>query len=293
MTRIIDGKAIAAQLRARIAEEVARLTSAGERAPGLSVVIVGDDPASQAYVRSKARASEAAGIRSALHTRPAHTSEAELLALIDRLNADDAVDGILVQLPLPQGLDARKIVTRLDPEKDVDGLHPVNLGRLVVGEPGLRPCTPLGCMMLARGQGPVEGARALVIGRSILVGKPLALMLTEADATVTLAHSKTRHLEAVAREADILVAAAGRPGFVRGDWIKPGATVLDVGINRVEENGGSRLVGDVAFDEACERAGAITPVPGGVGPMTVACLLANTLQAFCRRQGLGAPDLGL
>ncbi|MFM9978434.1 MAG: bifunctional methylenetetrahydrofolate dehydrogenase/methenyltetrahydrofolate cyclohydrolase FolD [Sphingomonadaceae bacterium] len=273
---IIDGKAIAAALRAEIAADVSRLP----RAPGLAVVLVGDDPASAVYVRSKAKQSVEVGMRSFEHRLPADTAQGDLIALIDALNADPGVDGILVQLPLPDHLDALAVIARIDPDKDVDGLHVVNAGRLASGVPGLVSCTPLGCMMLIEKQlGDVRGMDAVVIGRSILVGKPVAQLLLAANCTVTIAHSRTRDLAEVVRRADIVVAAVGRPEMIRGDWIKPGATVIDVGINRVD----GKLTGDVAFDEAAAVAGAITPVPGGVGPMTIACLLKNTLTAAQRR----------
>ncbi|GGK54144.1 bifunctional methylenetetrahydrofolate dehydrogenase/methenyltetrahydrofolate cyclohydrolase FolD [Salinarimonas ramus] len=287
---IIDGKAFAAGLRARVAEDVRGLAERGI-APGLAVVLVGEDPASQVYVRNKAAQTVEAGMRSFQHRLPATTSQAELLALVHTLNADDAVDGILVQLPLPAGIDAQAIIEAIAPEKDVDGFHPANVGRLATGMPGLVPCTPLGASMLIDSVRPdVAGLEAVVIGRSNIVGKPMAQLLLQRSATVTIAHSRTRDLADVCRRADILVAAVGRPEMVRGDWIKPGAVVVDVGINRVPnpqaEDGKTRLVGDVAFDEAKEVAGAITPVPGGVGPMTIACLLANTLQAAKARRGL-------
>jgi methylenetetrahydrofolate dehydrogenase (NADP+)/methenyltetrahydrofolate cyclohydrolase len=270
---LIDGKAIAAALRLRIAADVATL---GFR-PGLTVVLVGDDPASQVYVKSKDRAATEAGITAHTIRLPATTTEPELLAVIARLNADPTVDGILVQLPLPAPLRAQPIIDAIDPAKDVDGLHPINAGRLANGLPGLVPCTPLGVMKLLAVTGtPLKGARALVLGRSVLVGRPIAALLTNADATVTLAHSRTRDLAAECRRADIVIAAVGRAEMVRGDWIAPGAVVIDVGINRI---GPKHLVGDVAFAEALPVAGAITPVPGGVGPMTIACLLENTVTA--------------
>jgi methylenetetrahydrofolate dehydrogenase (NADP+)/methenyltetrahydrofolate cyclohydrolase len=259
--------------------------------PGLAVVLVGDDPASQVYVRNKATQTREAGMASVEHRLPATTTEPELLALIDTLNRDDAIDGILVQLPLPDHLDSARAIAALDPAKDVDGLHPVNVGRLWSGLDALVPCTPLGCVMLLKDTlgGALVGREAVVIGRSALVGKPIAALLLAEHCTVTLAHSRTCDLPAVARRADILVAAVGKPQMVRGDWIKPGATVIDVGINRVPAaDGKSRLVGDVALDEAAAVAGAITPVPGGVGPMTVACLLHNTLTACRRRRGIAA-----
>jgi methylenetetrahydrofolate dehydrogenase (NADP+)/methenyltetrahydrofolate cyclohydrolase len=285
--RLIDGKTFAAGVRARVAEEVSGLVARGVT-PGLAVVLVGDDAASQVYVRNKASQTREAGMASFEHRLPATTPEAELLALIDRLNRDEAVDGILVQLPLPAGLDAARVIAAVDPRKDVDGLHAVNAGRLWSGLDALVPCTPLGCVMLLKDTlGELVGREALVIGRSTLVGKPIAALLLAEHCTVTIAHSRTRDLPGVARRADILVAAAGQRELVRGDWIKPGATVIDVGIHRVPlPDGKSRLVGDVAFDEAVSVAGAITPVPGGVGPMTVACLLHNTLTACRRRRGI-------
>jgi methylenetetrahydrofolate dehydrogenase (NADP+) / methenyltetrahydrofolate cyclohydrolase len=278
--RIIDGKAMAAELRARIATEVHNL-AAGGGVPGLAVVLVGDNPASEIYVRNKSRAVQAAGMRSFDQRLPATVGEAALLALLQRLNRDPQVHGILVQMPLPAGIDASKIIAAVDPAKDVDGFHPLNVGKLSMGLPGLVPCTPLGCILLAKAvHASLAGMEAVVIGRSNIVGKPLAQLLLRENATVTVAHSRTRDLPALCRRADLLVAAIGRAEMIRGDWIKPGATVIDVGINRLAGEGGkTRLVGDVAFAEATKVAGAITPVPGGVGPMTIACLLANTLQA--------------
>jgi methylenetetrahydrofolate dehydrogenase (NADP+)/methenyltetrahydrofolate cyclohydrolase len=285
--KIIDGKAFAEGLRRRIGEEVAQIKSKRGAAPGLAVVLVGEDPASQVYVRNKALQTKEAGMASFEHRLPASTSEADLLALIGRLNADRAVDGILVQLPLPKHIDSAKVLDAIDPDKDVDGFHVVNVGRLATGMPGLVPCTPLGCLMLLKDRlGDLSGKRALVLGRSNIVGKPMAQLLLNENCTVTIAHSRTRDLVAECRGAEILIAAVGRPEMVRGDWIQPGAVVIDVGINRVEREGKSKLVGDVAFAEAEPIAGAITPVPGGVGPMTIACLLQNTLTAFRRRHGL-------
>ena len=276
--RIIDGKAIAASLRARIAERVAALPFR----PGLAVVLLGDEPASTVYVRSKDRAANEAGIAAHTIRLPATTSEEALLTRIARLNADPAVDGILVQLPLPEHIRSQAVVEAVDPDKDVDGFHPLNIGRLAAGEPGLVPCTPLGVMkLLAEAGVALSGARALVLGRSTTVGRPMAALLLAANATVTIAHSRTRDLAAECRRAEVLVAAIGQPEMVRGDWIAPGATVIDVGINRLADG---RLVGDVAFTEAMTVAGAITPVPGGVGPMTIACLLENTLTAALRRR---------
>ena len=276
--RIIDGKAVAATLRAKVAERIGALPFR----PGLAVVLVGGDTASAVYVRSKDRAANAAGIAARSIRMPAGTSEEALLTQIARLNADPAIDGILVQLPLPPQIRQRAVVDAVDPEKDVDGFHPLNVGRLAAGEPGLVPCTPLGVMkLLAEAGVDVAGSRALVLGRSAIVGRPMASLLLSANATVTVAHSRTRELAAECRRADVLVAAVGRAEMVRGDWIAPGATVVDVGINRLNDG---RLVGDVAFAEAIEVAGAITPVPGGVGPMTIACLLENTLTAAMKRR---------
>jgi methylenetetrahydrofolate dehydrogenase (NADP+) / methenyltetrahydrofolate cyclohydrolase len=294
--RIIDGKALAAALRARVREEVAAIKADHGWTPGLAVVLVGEDPASQVYVRNKGRETEAAGMRSIEHRLPASTSEAELLALVRSLNADSSVHGILVQFPLPRQIDAGRIIETIAPEKDVDGLHPMNVGRLASGIPGLVPCTPLGCVLLAKhAMGNLTGVDALVIGRSNLVGKPVAQLLLGENATVTIAHSRSRDLPAIARRADLLVAAVGRPEMVRGDWIRPGATVIDVGINRVpapeKGEGATKLVGDVQFAESRSVAGAITPVPGGVGPMTIACLLANTLRAASAINGLPSPRL--
>jgi methylenetetrahydrofolate dehydrogenase (NADP+)/methenyltetrahydrofolate cyclohydrolase len=292
--QIIDGKAFAADLRARVAAIVPAFRAAAGRAPGLAVVLVGEDPASQVYVRSKHKATVEAGMESFEHRLPATASEAELLAMVERLNADDSVDGILVQLPLPSHIDEKLVIAAIDPDKDVDGFHVVNAGRLAVGEAGYVPCTPLGCVMLLRDRlGDLSGLEAVVVGRSNIVGKPMAALLLAENCTVTLAHSRTRDLAAVVRRADIVVAAVGRPEMVKGDWIKPGATVIDVGINRVPgaEPGKTKLVGDVAYDEAAAVAGAITPVPGGVGPMTIAVLLRNTLVAAHRRAGVAlAPD---
>ncbi|MFZ1104662.1 MAG: bifunctional methylenetetrahydrofolate dehydrogenase/methenyltetrahydrofolate cyclohydrolase FolD [Hyphomicrobiaceae bacterium] len=278
---IIDGKAVAAQVRAGVAAQVAERVAQGRPAPGLAVVLVGENPASQVYVRSKARATREVGMVSVEHKLPAATGEAELLAVIGELNRRPDVHGILVQLPLPKHIDSGKVIEAIDPEKDVDGFHPINVGRLASGAKALAPCTPTGCLILAQSVRPdLAGLEAVVIGRSNIVGKPMAQLLLGASCTVTIAHSRTRDLPAVARRADLLIAAVGRPEMVRGDWIKPGAIVIDVGINRVAgPDGKDRLVGDVAFEEAKAVAGAITPVPGGVGPMTIACLLRNTLQA--------------
>ena len=289
---IIDGKAAAAELRGRVAVEVARFRVQTGRAPGLAVVLVGDDPASAVYVRSKGKATTEAGMQSFEHRLDVGISEGELLDLIDRLNADAAVDGILVQLPLPDHIDSNKVITRIDPDKDVDGFHPVNAGRLAIGLPGFIPCTPLGCLKLLKTHlGDLSGKNAVVIGRSNIVGKPMAMLLLAEHCTVTLAHSRTRDLADLVRRADVVVAAVGRPGMVTGDWIKPGATVIDVGINRIAgEGGNSHLVGDVDFASASEVAGAITPVPGGVGPMTIACLIRNTLVSAARRDGFALSE---
>lgn len=288
-TRIIDGKGFAEKLRARLAGEVAAFHQETGVTPGLAVVLVGEDPASAVYVRNKGKQTVEAGMASIEHKLPDTTTQAELLALIASLNADPGVHGILVQLPLPGHLNAQDVLAAIDPAKDVDGFHVVNAGRLAVGLDALVPCTPLGCVMLLKDQlGSLAGLRAVVVGRSNIVGKPLAQLLLREDCTVTIAHSRTKDLAEECRRADILIGAVGRPEMIRGDWIKPGATVIDVGINRVEKaGGGTKLVGDVAFDEAQGIAGAITPVPGGVGPMTIACLLANTLTA-AKRQVAGA-----
>jgi methylenetetrahydrofolate dehydrogenase (NADP+) / methenyltetrahydrofolate cyclohydrolase len=290
---LIDGKAFAEGLRARIADHAAAFARYAGRRPGLAVVLVGEDPASQVYVGAKGKACEAAGIASFEHRLPADTSEAALLSLVERLNQDEAVDGILVQMPLPGGLDEQAIIAAIDPDKDVDGFHVINAGRLAVGQTGFIPCTPLGCMMLLKDRlGDLSGLDAVVIGRSNIVGKPMAQLLVDANATVTIAHSRTKNLADVVRRADIVVAAVGRPEMIRADWIKPGATVIDVGINRLPpetEGGKGRLVGDVAFAEVREVAGAITPVPGGVGPMTIAVLLRNTLVAAHHHAGMPAP----
>ena len=285
---LIDGKAIAAGLQARLAERVARLKAKHGVVPGLAVVLVGDDAASDIYVRSKLRACEKVGMRSPEHRLPASTSAAELVKLLDRLNADDTVDGILVQLPLPPHIEPAPIIDAIHPDKDVDGFHIVNVGRLAAGRRGLVPCTPLACEILLRSvRADLAGAHAVIIGRSQLVGRPMAQLLLRADCTVTITHTRTRDLAALCRSADILVAAAGQAELVRGDWIKPGAIVIDVGINRAAgADGKSHIVGDVAFAEAQARAAAITPVPGGVGPMTVACLLENGFAAACQRRGL-------
>jgi methylenetetrahydrofolate dehydrogenase (NADP+)/methenyltetrahydrofolate cyclohydrolase len=287
---IIDGKAIAAALRARVAEAAAMLRETHQATAGLAAVLVGDDAASQIYVRNKARACAEVGIASFEYRLPADTGGAAILELVTRLNGDDRVDGILVQQPLPRGIDIGRVMAALDPAKDIDGFHPINVGHLWSGEPGLVPCTPQGCLLLLNSVHPdLRGAEAVVLGRSPIVGRPVAALLLAADCTVTVVHSKTRDAAAVCRRADILVAALGEPAMVTADWIKPGATVIDVGINRIAvAGGGVRLVGDVDFDAARHIARAITPVPGGVGPMTIACLLRNTLLAASRRRGL--PD---
>ena len=290
--RLIDGRAAAARLRARVAEFASDFRSRTGRPAGLAVVLVGEHPPSAAYVRSKIKATIEAGMESFEHRVPADVSSGDLLALVDRLNADERVDGILVQLPLPSHIDDQAVLTRVDPAKDVDGFHPINAGLLATGLDGLVPCTPLGCLMLLQDElGDLSGLDAVVVGRSNIVGKPMAQLLLRASCTVTVAHSRTRNLAEVVRRNDIVVAAVGRPEMIRGAWLKPGATVIDVGQERVEQPDGSRkLLGDVAFDEALEVAGAITPVPGGVGPMTIACLLRNTIVAAYRRQGLQAPE---
>ncbi len=280
---IIDGKAFALALRDRIAAQVALFTAATGRAPGLAVVLVGEDPASAVYVRNKGKATTAAGMGSFEHRLPADVSEADLLALIDCLNRDEGIDGILVQLPLPPQIDDTRVIMAIDPDKDVDGFHPVNVGRIATGLFGYVPCTPQGCLMLLEDRlGDMSGLDAVVIGRSNIVGKPMAQLLIGANATVTVAHSRTRDLASIVHRADIVVAAVGQPEMIKGDWIKPGATVIDVGINRTADG----LVGDVEFNGAASVAAAITPVPGGVGPMTIACLLRNTLIAAYRRAGL-------
>ena len=291
--KVIDGKAFAAGLRGRVAAAVARIKAEHGLTPGLAVVLVGENAASKVYVKNKALQTTEAGMNSFKHDLPAETSQGELLALVARLNADPAVHGILVQLPLPEQIDSHAVLAAIDPDKDVDGFHVVNAGRLSTGTGApLVPCTPLGCLMLLKAYvGDLTGKRAVIVGRSNIVGKPMAQLLLGENCTVTVAHSRTRDLDAECRRADILVAAVGRPEMIRGDWIAPGATVIDVGINRIDAGGGkTRLVGDVAFDEALEAAGLITPVPGGVGPMTIACLLANTVTAACRQQGVEEPD---
>jgi methylenetetrahydrofolate dehydrogenase (NADP+)/methenyltetrahydrofolate cyclohydrolase len=294
---VIDGKAFAEGLRGRVADVAAAFEAAAGRKAGLAVVLVGEDPASQVYVRNKGKQTVACGMESFEHKLPADTSEADLLAVVGRLNDDPAVDGILVQLPLPAHIDEAKVIATIDPDKDVDGFHVINAGRLAVGQPGFVPCTPLGCVMLLKDRlGDLSGLDAVVIGRSNIVGKPMAQLLIAESCTVTVAHSRTKNLPDVVRRADIVVAAVGRPEMVKGDWIKPGATVIDVGINRVPaagvagEEGKTRLVGDVDYVAAAEVAGAITPVPGGVGPMTIAVLLRNTVVAAHRNAGIALAE---
>ncbi len=289
---VIDGKAFAAKVRGQVAEHVTRLKEEHGLVPGLAVVLVGEDPASQVYVRNKGKQTLEVGMASFEHKLDAATSEEDLLALIGQLNSDPAVHGILVQLPLPDHLDGDLVINSIDPAKDVDGFHISNVGLLGTGQKSMVPCTPLGCLMMLRDHhGPLSGLNAVVIGRSNIVGKPMAQLLLGDSCTVTIAHSRTADLPDVVRQADIVVAAVGRPQMVPGDWIKPGATVIDVGINRIDKpEGGTRLVGDVDYDSCAAVAGAITPVPGGVGPMTIACLLANTVTACCRANGLVEPE---
>ena len=288
---LIDGKAFAAQVRGQVSEHVARLKQDHGIVPGLAVVLVGEDPASQVYVRSKGKMTVEVGMKSVEHKLDVETPEAELLALIDQLNNDPEIHGILVQLPLPKHLNEDLVINSIDPAKDVDGFHISNVGLLGTGQKSMVPCTPLGCLMMLRDHhGSLSGMDAVVIGRSNIVGKPMAQLLLGDSCTVTIAHSRTKDLADVVRRADIVVAAVGRPEMVPGDWIKEGATVIDVGINRIERDGKNKLVGDVDFDSCAARAGAITPVPGGVGPMTIACLLANTVTACCRANGLAEPE---
>ena len=288
MTGIIDGKAFAAELRGRVANAVSRLESSHGLIPGLAVVLVGEDPASEVYVRNKGKQTVEVAMASFEHRLSDQTTERQLLVLIDQLNSDRTVHGILVQLPLPAQINTHAVINAIDPDKDVDGFHLINVGRLTTGESGLVPCTPLGCMILLRAYaGDLSGQNAVIVGRSNIVGKPMAALLLAAHCTVTVAHSRTKDLTDVCRQADILIAAVGRAEMIQGDWIKPGATVIDVGINRIDgENGKKRLVGDVEFASASAVAGAITPVPGGVGPMTIACLLRNTVQAACAVNGV-------
>lgn len=292
MATIIDGKAFSANLRGEIARKVELLKQNHSITPGLAVVLVGEDPASQVYVRSKGKQTAEAGMNSYEHKLDASTSQDDLLALIDRLNNDPEVHGILVQLPLPGHIDEEAVINSISVDKDVDGFHLSNVGRLSIGADGIVPCTPLGSLMMLKGQlGDLSGKKAIVVGRSNIVGKPMAALLLKESCTVTIAHSRTQDLPGECRQADILVAAVGRSEMVKGDWVKPGATVIDVGINRIEkEDGGTRLVGDVEFESAAQVAGAITPVPGGVGPMTIACLLHNTLQQACRLNGVEVPE---
>ncbi|MGB5708191.1 MAG: bifunctional methylenetetrahydrofolate dehydrogenase/methenyltetrahydrofolate cyclohydrolase FolD [Arenicellales bacterium] len=291
MATVIDGKAYAADLRSRVAEAVSVLITNHRVKPGLAVVLVGEDPASQVYVRNKGKQTTETGMESVEHKLPAETSEQDLLALIDKLNNDPGINGILVQLPLPKHIDESKVINTINVDKDVDGFHIQNVGKLSIGVDSLVPCTPAGCILLLKDQiGDLTGKNAVVVGRSNIVGKPVSMLLLKEHCTVTIAHSRTSDLPAVCRGADILVAAVGVPELVKGDWIKPGATVIDVGINRIEAEGGkTRLVGDVDYAEASKVAGAITPVPGGVGPMTIACLLRNTVIAACRQRGIDIP----
>ncbi len=290
---IISGKEFAKGLRAKMTDAVATLKAEHDLQPGLAVVLVGDDPASDVYVRNKGKATLKTGMHSVEHRLPAETSQADLVALVEELNQDPTIHGILVQMPLPDHIDSTVVISTIDPDKDVDGLHPISAGRLAQGLPGLVPCTPQGCLLLLKHVMPdLSGKQSLVIGRSILVGKPVAQLLLNENTTVTIAHSRTRNIEALCREADILVAAVGRPHYVKGDWVKEGAVVIDVGINRMPGEGGKdKLIGDVDFDGAVKRAHAITPVPGGVGPMTIACLLRNTIIAACRQHALGTPNI--
>ena len=289
--QIIDGKAFAAKVREQVGTHVAALKADHAITPGLAVVLVGEDPASQVYVRSKGKMTLEVGMKSVEHKLDADTSESDLLALIDQLNNDDSIHGILVQLPLPEHLDEDLVINSISPAKDVDGFHISNVGLLGTGQKSMVPCTPLGCLMMLRDHhGSLSGMDAVVIGRSNIVGKPMAQLLLGDSCTVTIAHSRTKDLADVVRRADIVVAAVGRPEMVPGDWIKEGATVIDVGINRIERDGKTKLVGDVDFASCAEVAGAITPVPGGVGPMTIACLLANTVTACCRANGLAEPE---
>ena len=292
MADIIDGKAFAARLRAKVARQIQQLRESHDITPGLTVVLTGDDPASKVYVRRKGEQAKEVGMASTEHRLPADVSQEELLALVNKLNEDPAINGILVQLPLPQHVDANAVLNAIAPAKDVDGFHPINTGLLTIGAEALVPCTPLGCLMLLKDRMPdLSGQRAVIVGRSNIVGKPMATLLLKENCTVTIAHSRTRDLPAECRNADILVAAVGRPQMIKGNWIKAGATVIDVGINRIDAGSGkTRLVGDVDFASAVEVAGAITPAPGGVGPMTIACLLHNTLTATCRQNDIAIPE---
>jgi methylenetetrahydrofolate dehydrogenase (NADP+)/methenyltetrahydrofolate cyclohydrolase len=292
MARVIDGKAIAEDLRRRVQGAVEQLKADHGFTPGLAVVLVGDNPASRVYVANKARQTAEVGMKSFEHRLPATTSEAELLALVNRLNTAPEVDGILIQLPLPKQIGSETVINAVNPDKDVDGFHVINAGRLATGQDALVPCTPVGCVILAkRVLGKLDGLEAVVVGRSNIVGKPVAQLLLQENATVTIAHSRTRDLAAVCRRADLVIAAVGKPRLVKGDWLKPGATVIDVGINRIEENGKGRIVGDCDYEDCAKVAGHITPVPGGVGPMTIACLLANTVKAACLARGLAVPEV--
>ncbi|MGY8993791.1 MAG: bifunctional methylenetetrahydrofolate dehydrogenase/methenyltetrahydrofolate cyclohydrolase FolD [Rhodospirillales bacterium] len=290
-TTVIDGKAFAANLRAEVGRKATILKEKHGLVPGLSVVLVGDDPASEVYVRNKGKSTLEAGMISQEFRLPETATQEEVLERVNALNADPAVHGILVQLPLPDQVDTDAVISAIDPDKDVDGFHVINVGRLNTGQDALVPCTPLGCSLMLKAQlGDLSGKHAVIVGRSNIVGKPMSALLLKENCTVTVVHSRTVDLAAECRRADILVAAVGRPEMIRGDWIKPGATVIDVGINRIERDGKNKLVGDVAFAEAAEVAGAITPVPGGVGPMTIACLLKNTLTAACRQAGVNEPE---
>jgi methylenetetrahydrofolate dehydrogenase (NADP+)/methenyltetrahydrofolate cyclohydrolase len=291
--RIIDGKAFAANLRAGVARQVTALKEDHGLVPGLTVVLVGEDPASQVYVRNKGKQTVEAGMASQERRLPATASQDEVMAVVAELNADPKVHGILVQLPLPPGIDADAVIEAIDPAKDVDGFHPISSGRMLGGRPALLPCTPSGCVMLIKDVmgDDLSGSEAVIVGRSNIVGKPMSILLLAENCTVTIAHSRTRDLAKTCRRADILVVAVGRPEMVKGDWVKPGATVIDVGMNRIpKDDGKTKLVGDVAYAEAAEVAGAITPVPGGVGPMTIACLLRNTVLAACAQAGVAVPD---
>jgi methylenetetrahydrofolate dehydrogenase (NADP+)/methenyltetrahydrofolate cyclohydrolase len=290
---IIDGKAFAARVRETVKNEVTRVKAETGKTPGLAVVLVGEDPASQVYVRNKGKQTAECGMESFEFKMDDSVTQDELIAKVNELNADEAVNGILVQLPLPKHIDENAVIETISPDKDVDGFHVINTGRLATGQKAMVPCTPLGCIMMLKDKlGDLTGLNAVVIGRSNIVGKPMAALLLEESCTVTITHSRTKNIEAICKQADILVAAVGRPEMVNKDWVKPGATIIDVGINRIERDGKKKLVGDVDFNDVNDIAGAITPVPGGVGPMTIACLLRNTLVAFCRSNHLNEPDLG-